>query len=160
MLATLYLKQQKLDQALAQFENLAKMQPRSVGAHTMVANILAQQHKLAEAQKRYEQVIEINPRAAVAANNLAWLYAESGNNLDVALQLAQTAKQEMPRLVQPDDTIGWIYYKKGLVVAGPRRLHQGRRGRAAGMPSTFIISASCSSKTPDRSPPVSRSSAR
>ena len=39
---------------------------------------------------------------------------ESGANLDVALQLAQTAKQEMPRLAQPDDTIGWIYYKKGL----------------------------------------------
>jgi len=114
MLATLYLKQQKLDQALAQAENLAKIQPRAVGAHTMVASILEQQHKLAEAQKRYEQVLEINTRAAVAANNLAWLYAESGNNLDVALHLAQTAKQEMPRLSQPDDTIGWIYYKKGL----------------------------------------------
>lgn len=114
MLATLYLKQQKLDQALAQAENLAKIQPRAVGPHTMVASILEQQHKLAEARKRYEQVLEINPRAAVAANNLAWLYAESGNNLDVALHLAQTAKQEMPRLSQPDDTIGWIYYKKGL----------------------------------------------
>ncbi len=115
MLASLYFRQQKLDQALAQFEGLAKMQPKSVGAHTMVAIILAQQHKLADAQKRYEHVIEIDPRAAVAANNLAWLYAETGNNLDVALQLAQTAKREMPRMVQTDDTIGWIYYKKGMV---------------------------------------------
>jgi len=115
MLASLFLKQQRLDQALIQFEDLAKIQPKSVAAHTMVANILVQQRKLAEAQKRYEHVLQIDPRAAVAANNLAWLYAEGGKNLDVALQLAQTAKQEMPRLVQTDDTLGWIYYKKGLI---------------------------------------------
>jgi Tfp pilus assembly protein PilF len=50
----------------------------------------------------------------VAANNLAFLYAEEGGNLDVALQLAQTAKQHLPNSAEVDDTLGWVYYKKGL----------------------------------------------
>src|SRR6185295_18219927 len=52
--------------------------------------------------------------AAVAANNLAWIYAEEGQNLDVALQLAQTAKAQLPERPEVNDTLGWVYYKKGL----------------------------------------------
>ena len=70
--------------------------------------------KNAEAQKQYERVMAIEPRAAVAANNLAWIYAESGGNLDVALQLAQAAKAQLPSQPEINDTLGWIYYKKGL----------------------------------------------
>ena len=49
----------------------------------------------------------------MAANNLAFIYAERGQNLDVALQLATTAKQRMPEDSNVDDTLGWIYYKRG-----------------------------------------------
>jgi Flp pilus assembly protein TadD len=35
-------------------------------------------------------------------------------NLDVALQLAQTAKQELPDVTGVTDTLGWVYYKKKL----------------------------------------------
>ena len=35
-------------------------------------------------------------------------------NLDVALQLAQTAKAQLPTRHEVDDTLGYIYYKKGL----------------------------------------------
>jgi Flp pilus assembly protein TadD len=61
--------------------------------------------------------VELDPRAAVAANNLAWDYASNGGSLDEALQLAQTAKAELPENAEVNDTLGWIYYKKGL--AGP-----------------------------------------
>ena len=58
----------------------------------------------------------LDPQAAVAANNLAWDYAENGGaSLDVALQLAQTAKARLPKSWEASDTLGWIYYKKGLV---------------------------------------------
>jgi len=46
-----------------------------------------------EARKRYEAALSLDPTAAIAANNLAWMTAETGGNLDVALQLAQTAKR-------------------------------------------------------------------
>jgi tetratricopeptide (TPR) repeat protein len=72
------------------------------------------QDRLPEAQKKYERTLEIDPNAAVAANNLAWIYAEQNKNLDVALQLAQTAKSQLPDSAEVDDTLGWVYYQKGL----------------------------------------------
>jgi tetratricopeptide (TPR) repeat protein len=62
----------------------------------------------------YERILAIDPRAVVAANNLAYMHAEAGTNLDVALGLAQTAKAGRPNDPDVSDTLGWIYYKRNL----------------------------------------------
>jgi Tfp pilus assembly protein PilF len=74
--------------------------------------ILEQQGKRDLAKKRYESALAIDPRAATAANNLAWLLAEEGSDLDRALQLAQTATAAAPNNHQVLDTLGWVYFKK------------------------------------------------
>jgi putative PEP-CTERM system TPR-repeat lipoprotein len=114
MLGQIYIQQRKLDQAREKFEELGRRQTRPVAAETMVGMILQMQGRNAEAQKHYERVVEMDPRAPVAANNLAWMYAEGGGNLDVALQLAQSAKAALPDSPEINDTLGWIYWKKGL----------------------------------------------
>jgi len=114
MLGSLYVAQRRLDEARREFDELAKRQPRSIAAHTMVAMILDAQGRRDEAKQRYEQILSINPEAPVAANNLAWLYADRGENLDVALQLAQTAVRVLPEHPDVNDTLGWIYVKKDL----------------------------------------------
>ena len=97
LLAGLYLSQKKLDQAVAEFDVLAARQPGAIGPPTMAAVILQGQGKEDEARRRYERLVEVNPGgAAVAANNLAWMYASGGEQLDRALQLAQAAKAELP----------------------------------------------------------------
>jgi tetratricopeptide (TPR) repeat protein len=114
MLGRLYLSQKRLDEALKEFDELSKRQPRPVQAHTIAGVILEAQHKAKEARQRYEQALAIDPEMPVAANNLAWMLVESGGNLDVALQLAQTATRRLPDNPAVQDTLGWIYYKKGL----------------------------------------------
>jgi putative PEP-CTERM system TPR-repeat lipoprotein len=114
MLAQLYMAQKKPDEARKKFVELAARQSKPVAAETMIGMILELQGKKAEAQKQYEKVLTIDPRAPVAANNLAWAYAESGGSLDVALQLAQAAKAGLPDATEVDDTLGWIYLKKDL----------------------------------------------
>ena len=114
MLAQLYVKQQRLDEARKQFEVIAKRDPRSVGARTMIGIILEVQGKREEAKKAYEAAVADGQAAPVAANNLAFMYAEDGQNLDTALQLASTAKKLMPENSEVDDTLGWVYYKKDL----------------------------------------------
>jgi tetratricopeptide (TPR) repeat protein len=115
MLGQVYTSQQRLDEARAEFEKLAEKRPKSaIAANTLIGIILQVQNKPKEAQARYEKVLAQDPRAPVAANNLAWMYAENGGNLDVALQLAQTAKAQLPDRHEVDDTLGWVYYKKGL----------------------------------------------
>lgn len=117
MLGQLYRSEQRLEQAKSEFDKLAKRRPGSDtgnAAQTMVALILEAQNRPDEAQRHYEQILSASPRAIVAANNLAWLYAERDGNLDVALGLAQTAAQQAPNHPAINDTLGWIYYKKGL----------------------------------------------
>jgi tetratricopeptide (TPR) repeat protein len=64
----------------------------------MLGMILQVSQKLDQAQAHYERALNIDPMAAVAANNLAWIYTETGGSLDTALQLAQTAKLHLPDL--------------------------------------------------------------
>ncbi len=114
MLAQLYVKQRRLEEARTEYEALIKHDPANVGARTMVGLLLEAEGKRDEARKSYEATVGGSGNTAVAANNLAFIYAEQGTNLDVALQLAISAKQRLPNDPSVDDTIGWIYYKKDM----------------------------------------------
>jgi tetratricopeptide (TPR) repeat protein len=72
------------------------------------------QKKFDQAKEHYQKVLKINPKFAPAANNLAYLYADKGENLDEALTLAQTAKEQVPDNPNISDTLGWVYYRKGI----------------------------------------------
>jgi tetratricopeptide (TPR) repeat protein len=114
-LGQVYAKQGRLDAAVAEFEALAQRDSKPVGALTMIGILLEAQGKSDAARERYERVIELNGSAPVAANNLAWIYAQSNNKLDRALELAQTARQGLPMMAEVSDTLGFVYYKKGLL---------------------------------------------
>lgn len=114
LLAQLYTTQRKLDQALAEYEKLAARQPGSVGPATLAGLILQAQGREDEARRRFEAIVERDPRAAVASNNLAWMYATRGEQLDRALQLAQAAKAGLPDHPEVNDTLGFVYIKKQL----------------------------------------------
>ena len=103
-----------MDAALVEFDQMAKRDTKNVAAQTMAATIVYSQNKTADAKKRYETIVNADPTAAVAANNLAWIYAEEGEKLDEALRLAQGAAARLPDNAEVNDTIGWIYYKKEL----------------------------------------------
>ena len=114
MLAGVLLTSGKLDAARAEFDQIAQRDAKNIAAPTMAAMIVHSQNKTADAKKRYEAILNTNPTAAVAANNLAWIYAEEGTRLDEALRLAQSAATAMPDNAEVSDTVGWIYYKKEL----------------------------------------------
>jgi hypothetical protein len=44
---------------------------------------------------------------------MAWVDAQEGKNLDVALGMAQKAKSLLPELPSATDTLAWVMYKKG-----------------------------------------------
>jgi tetratricopeptide (TPR) repeat protein len=114
LLGQLYVSQRRLEDALKEYEQLAGRQARPVGAYSMAGVLLEALGRPEEARKRYQAALDLDPAAALAANNLAFMTAESGGSLDAALQLAQTAKRGMPDQPQVDDTLGWVYLKKGM----------------------------------------------
>lgn len=120
-LGRLYVSQNRLMEAQKEFESVAAQQPKSIAAHTFVAMAMQAQGRASDAEQRYQQILTIDAGAAIAANNLAMIHLDRGTNLDVALQLAQTAKSHLPDRPEINDTLGWIYYKKGLpaMAVGP-----------------------------------------
>ena len=66
------------------------------------------------AKKAYEAAVKANPRAGAASNNLAWLYATTGGNLDTGLMLAQAARSQLPDVADVADTLAYVYYKKEM----------------------------------------------
>jgi tetratricopeptide (TPR) repeat protein len=124
LLGQVYVRERKLDAALAEFDAIARQNPKSVVALTTAGIILQMQDKIPEARDRYERAVAADPTAAVAANNLAWLHAETGNNLDLALDLAQRAYRVMPDSAEVCDTLGFIYYKRNLLPQAIRVLRE------------------------------------
>jgi tetratricopeptide (TPR) repeat protein len=88
--------------------------PDNIVVLSTLALVLDGAGKRPEAKQVYEATLKLDPNNAVALNNLAFLEAESGGDLDDALTKAQRAKQLLPNLHEISDTLGWIYLKKNL----------------------------------------------
>jgi len=67
------------------------------------------------AREAYEAALKLDPDNAAVLNNLAFLMADTGANLDDALSKVQRARELQPNLDSALDTMGWIYMKKGIV---------------------------------------------
>jgi tetratricopeptide (TPR) repeat protein len=75
-----------------------------------------------QARKEYEIVIQLQPENATALNNLAYLEAEEGVDLDQALAHAQRARQKLPADLDVEDTLALVYIRKNLTSDGIRML--------------------------------------
>jgi Flp pilus assembly protein TadD len=78
-----------------------------------MGNVYLAKNDVKTAQQYFEKANSLAPHDPLIQNNLAWVYALQGQNLDVALSLATQAKQQAPDLISINDTLGWIQYKKG-----------------------------------------------
>ncbi|MGE3465726.1 MAG: tetratricopeptide repeat protein [Pyrinomonadaceae bacterium] len=103
----------RTDEAAAQYRTVIEKRP-SGQAYTMLGILEEARGNTAEAETSYRKALEIAPEAAIAANNLAWLIAENQGNLDEALRLATGAVSKNQSVAGFYDTLGWVYYKKGL----------------------------------------------
>lgn len=112
-LGQLYVHENRLDDAKDQFTELLKRNPRSIAINTMLGMLLEAKKDIAGAEAQYQKTLGVDQNAAVAANNLAWIYVASNRDLDVAIQLAQTALKSLPEDPHVNDTLGWAYFRKG-----------------------------------------------
>lgn len=60
----------------------------------------------------YEEALRSGDKTGVAANNLAWLYAQTGGDLERALQLAMRARDAQPQNPAVSDTLGYVLLKR------------------------------------------------
>ena len=112
-LGNLYAASGRYDQAAAKVQEAVTADSRNTSALMLLGVIQETKGDIPQARAAYERALAINPRFAPAANNLAWLDSERGGDMERALRLAQTAKEQAPDDPRISDTLGWILYKRG-----------------------------------------------
>lgn len=127
-LAKVYARAGKMDQVLKTFEEAAAATPNEPGIQLILGTLYEGLNEKAKARAAYEAAIRLNPNLAAAKNNLAFMLAEEGKELDRALTLAQEAKALVPNNPNIADTLGWVFYKKKLPSAAITYLKEAEQG--------------------------------
>jgi tetratricopeptide (TPR) repeat protein len=104
----------QFDTALASFEQAGNADPKSIAAFLNQALICDALGKKKESIDSYNKVLAIDPDNALALNNLAFMTADSGANLDQAMTWAERAKKRSPDNADVSDTLGYVYFRKNL----------------------------------------------
>jgi tetratricopeptide (TPR) repeat protein len=101
--------------ALSSFRKALRIDPSNVNAALGVAVLLDASGQKTEAAAAYERVLQLDSSRGQALNNLAYIKAEQGTDLDRAVALSQRAVQGSPKNASYLDTLGYVYYKHGLI---------------------------------------------
>ena len=106
-----------LDQALASWSEGAQQNPKEAAFYIASGGVYERKHDLEKARASYEKAHALKPDNPVVANNLAYVLLETNGNLDMALEMAQSARHAMPESPNVADTLGSVFYQKGAYEA-------------------------------------------
>jgi len=100
------------DQALQTYLDGSKINPREITFYQLAGDIYMNKQDWDRAKQQYGKVLEIQPDNPYASNNLAYVMLQQGGNLDMAFEMAQTARKSLPDNANAADTLGWAFYQK------------------------------------------------
>lgn len=103
-----------LDKTIEAMQQVILLLPNSPNPLVQIALLYDAKGDAVHARQYYEKAIAMDPNNPLVLNNLAYMLAETGGDLDQALNYARTAQEKMPNFLEVDDTVGWIYLKKNM----------------------------------------------
>jgi tetratricopeptide (TPR) repeat protein len=107
-----YLRIGRLPDAASLLDGIARRMPSNAMVPAMKGAVLEMQGNSKEAEENYRKALAANPNIDLAGNNLAYILAEDGRDLQTAQSLAEAARRRNPQSPQMADTLGWVYYKQ------------------------------------------------
>jgi tetratricopeptide (TPR) repeat protein len=111
-LANIAIREKRIDDARLHLAAVLQTNPQNVTALLLLASIEGDAGNTGAAIAKYRAVLDLDPTNVFALNNLAWTLAK--DNPEEALQYAQQAVEAAPDNATVEDTLGWIYYRKGV----------------------------------------------
>ena len=90
-----------------------RLHPNDAAALAILGTLEESRGNFGKAEADYRKSLQIQPQAADRGEQSRLSHALNGENVDVALTLAQTARQGMPNSPNTADTLAWAYYYKG-----------------------------------------------
>ncbi len=127
------------DESLETYKKALAARPDSAALNLILGSLYEGGGDTDKAIEHYQKAVELDPNLAAAKNNLAYLLAEQGKDLDRALDLAQEAKAGLPDNPNAADTLGWVLYKKGVASAAVGYLREAEGGTPPDDPSLVVI---------------------
>ncbi len=104
----------RLHEAADAFEKACVLAPNDAASHKRLAMVYAALGNLPKARDAYRSAVRLAPDDATSLNNLAYILAELNEDLNAALQHANRARQRRNDSLDIEDTLGWVYTRRGL----------------------------------------------
>src|SRR5262249_22823277 len=93
-LGALFVNTNQQERAIAEYSKIIEKRPDNATTYTLIGMLEMNRQNIDAAIDNYRKALAQDETAVLAANNLAWLYAEYGKgNMDEAVRLAQSAVQ-------------------------------------------------------------------
>lgn len=110
--ATLDMTEKKTDAAKTRLLDVIRREPKNDAALLLLGQIEYSSKNYSAALPYFRTVADMRPQNTVALNATAYLLAAS--DPDQALKYAESALELAPDTPMIQDTMGWVYYKKGM----------------------------------------------
>lgn len=120
------------DAALEKVKALLAVNANDVEARQLLAGIEVKKGDDENAINDYQKVVAADPNNAQALNNLAYLLTDYKKQPDAALSFAQKAQQLAPTNPNYNDTVGWIFYQKGMYSLALKKFEEASANPSAG----------------------------
>jgi tetratricopeptide (TPR) repeat protein len=113
-LGALYEEMEAYDKAVDTLKKGLDFQPDHIRLHFRLGVVYDKSGDKEACIHEMKSVVDTDPTHAEALNYLGYTYAELGTNLDEAEDLIKMAMEHKPNDGFITDSLGWVYYKKGL----------------------------------------------
>lgn len=115
--AWIYSHSRQWDQAIAKFEKLREMSPDNKRLQRLVqfsiSNIYVQKGDFRKGEVILEKILEVDPEDTQVNNDLGYLWADQGKNLEQAEKMIRKAVAAEPENGAYLDSLGWVLFKLG-----------------------------------------------
>lgn len=113
-LATFYEETGELDKAVESLHNGLKLDSENDQLYFRLGVVYDKMNRKTDSIESMQSALKLDPKNPSALNYLGYTYADMGQNLDEAEQLILQALTYKPDDGYITDSLGWVYYKKGL----------------------------------------------
>jgi len=123
----------KREEAQAQFQQVQKKAGNDARPWLLYGALMASTSNLNAEKQAYEEALRRDPENPFVLNNLAFLMARNGQDLQKALTFAERARHGLPKSWEVNDTLAYVYLRLGLTrnaVATLEEVSQDQRGPA------------------------------
>jgi tetratricopeptide (TPR) repeat protein len=121
----------KRAEAEVQFQAVQQKAGRDARPWLLYGALMASTSNSQAERKAYEEALQRDPDNAFALNNLAFLLARTGVDIQKALTYAERARRQLPGNWEVNDTLAYVYVRLGLArnaLATLEELSQNQRG--------------------------------